>query len=320
MKKVIILSLALVFITTGCSLNLKTNKKINPDEAKEITTNFINNNLLKPGDKVVVGEVKEEDGLYKMQVILPGGQEITSYITKDGKKFFPEAMIIEEVEKQNQQAQANDSEVAAANVPKKEKPEVELFVMSHCPYGTQIEKGMLPVVKALGDKINFTVKFVDYAMHGEKEIDEQLRQVCIQENNETVFNNYLNCFLENGESEQCLKTANVDVKKMNTCVANYDKQYKIKETFNDKNKWTTSYPPFDVYKADNQKYGVQGSPTLVINGAKVSSGRDSASLLKTICAGFENQPEECSAQLPNITPAPGFGFSGSGTDAQAECG
>ena len=37
--------------------------------------------------------------------------------------------------------------------PKKEKPEVELFVMSHCPFGTQIEKGMLPVARLLGDKI-----------------------------------------------------------------------------------------------------------------------------------------------------------------------
>ena len=29
---------------------------------------------------------------------------------------------------------------------KLEKPIVEAFVMSHCPFGTQIEKGMLPVV------------------------------------------------------------------------------------------------------------------------------------------------------------------------------
>jgi len=48
--------------------------------------------------------------------------------------------------------------------------------MSYCPYGTQIEKGILPVINALGNKIKFSLKFVDYAMHGKKEIDENSRQ------------------------------------------------------------------------------------------------------------------------------------------------
>ena len=32
----------------------------------------------------------------------------------------------------------------------------------------------------LKDKIDFELKFVYYAMHGEEEIDEQLRQHCIE--------------------------------------------------------------------------------------------------------------------------------------------
>lgn len=314
MKKILFLSLVLVLVATGCSLNKNKKTVLTPDEIKTKVTEFINDNLIKPGDKVEIKEVTEEFGLYKIKVSLPGGQEITSYATKDGENFFPEAMNMKEVaEKDDNKDQASGSsdEVASTDVPKQAKPEVELFVMSHCPYGTQIEKGMLPVVNALGDKIKFSVKFVDYAMHGEKEVKEQLKQACIQDQGK--LNKYLGCFLESGDSgaDQCLKTAGVDTKKMNSCIADKDKQFKVTEIFKDKNKWESSFPPFNINKGDNEKYGVQGSPTLVINGKKVNSGRDSASLLEAVCAGFEAQPEECKAKLSSATPAPGFG---SGTD------
>mgnify|MGYP001602330453 FL=1 len=61
MKKIIILSLVLVFIATGCSLNLNRKKqvKLSSDEVKTKIAGFINENLLKPGDKVEIREVTE---------------------------------------------------------------------------------------------------------------------------------------------------------------------------------------------------------------------------------------------------------------------
>ncbi len=41
--------------------------------------------------------------------------------------------------------------------------------MSYCPYGTQAEKGILPVVALLGDKIDFKLRTVHYVLHGDKE-------------------------------------------------------------------------------------------------------------------------------------------------------
>lgn len=35
--------------------------------------------------------------------------------------------------------------------------------MSHFPYGTQIEKGMIPVMETLGNKADIGIKFVNYA-------------------------------------------------------------------------------------------------------------------------------------------------------------
>jgi hypothetical protein len=68
--------------------------------------------------------------------------------------------------------------------------------MSYCPFGTQAEKGILPVVNLLKDKIDFKVKFVNYAMHGKKEIDENNLQYCIQKEEPNKYNSYLTCFLK----------------------------------------------------------------------------------------------------------------------------
>jgi hypothetical protein len=56
---------------------------------------------------------------------------------------------------------------------------------------------------------------------------------------------------------------------------------------------------------------------LVINGETISSARDSASLLKTICSAFTTQPAECQAQLSSATPAAGFGTATDNSGAAA---
>lgn len=324
MKKTIVLLLALSFVLSGCGLPDLTKKKeknITPEEAGSRAAKFINENLMNQGNEVSVKEITEEGGLYKMTVSLPNGKEITSYMTKDGKKFFPEAMDVNDKKEATSDNASGDEQKNAATVKnKKDAPEVELFVMSHCPYGTQIEKGILPVLETLGSKIKFTLKFVDYAMHGEKELNEELNQYCIQKENPDKLIAYLKCFLKDENSSACVKKTGISAGALANCVAAADKEYKVKEKFNDKSTWAGgSYPPFDVYKEDNNKYGVQGSPTLVINGEEVQAGRDSASLLAAVCSGFNNQPEECKSQLSSAAPSPGFG-EGTSASSAGGCG
>ncbi len=161
------------------------------------------------------------------------GQNVTSYSTLDGKYFFATGldMVPEEEAVENDTVVADDTATGdsgsddtgtdASNSPtgevvsdsgddatgdaaasageeegpaKVEMPVVELFVMSHCPYGTQAVKGIIPAVEALGDKIDFTLRFVNYAMHAEKEVVEQTKQYCIQKDqNDTLFAS-MKCF------------------------------------------------------------------------------------------------------------------------------
>jgi len=207
-----------------------------------------------------------------------------------------------------------------ANVQKTDKPVVELYIMTYCPYGTQTQKGAIPVIKALGDKVDFDVKFVDYIMHGEKEITENTRQYCIQKEQDAKYVPYLECFLAAGDSASCLASTGIDTTKLSACMAQTDTQHKITELYNDKNTWAGGYyPQYPVHSTDNDKYGVQGSPTLVINGKQVSAGRSPSAILSAICNHFNVAPAECTLQLSTTTPSSGFGYAaGSATDAS--CG
>ena len=217
-------------------------------------------------------------------------QTIPVYVSKDGKYFVQGAVpIAEDVVSPTDNNQPTQQ---PANVPKSDKPKVELFVMTHCPYGTQAEKGMIPAIKALGTSADAKVRFVHYFMHGEKEELETYNQVCIREEQSAKYLDYLSCFLEDGDSARCIKKVGIDQAKLNNCLSN-DKK-KAKEYY-------------EVDKALSNQYGVQGSPTLVINGVEASSGRDSASFLAAICSAFNTPGTACSQQLSSASPSPGFG-------------
>jgi hypothetical protein len=211
-------------------------------------------------------------------------------------------------------------ETINANVPQTEIPSIELFVMSHCPYGTQIEKGILPVLELLGDKIDFELKFVNYAMHGKVELDEQLTQYCIQENEPQKLTSYLKCFLEEGESDPCLLSSEINTAVLDTCVKETDSEYEVTALYEDESTWKNGvYPQFNVHLEENESYRIKGSPMLVLNRVIVNSERDPNSLLATICSGFENQPEECTQKLSSDVPVPGFGYGTLEGSTEATC-
>lgn len=317
-KKHFIAGVVLILILAGAGgyyYKIKSTD-IGLENAKTKVLDFVNGNLLQPGTEAELVSAEKENGLYRVTIKV-GEQEVPTYLTYDGKKFFPQAMETEIAD-----ATADEKVAQAVEIPKTDKPTVELFVMSYCPYGTQMEKGILPVVSALGDKIDYSLKFVDYAMHGDKEIDENLRQYCIQKNQPTKLSTYLTCFLKkgNGTSDACLAASGISAASIKSCVAQTDAQFSIKKDAADKTKWNNGqYPPFNVDKEANVKYAVQGSPSLVINGVLAESGRDSAGILNVICGAFNNAPEACGTQLSATAPAPGFGEGEAETADAASC-
>jgi len=280
---------------------------------------FINEQLVAPGTAAKIKDIVKESGVYKVTVNV-SGQDLTAYISQDGKNFFPQAFPMDNASSTPANT-GNQAPPVNQEISKTDKPQVDLFVMSYCPYGLQMEKGILPAVQLLGSKINYSLKFVSYVMHGEKEVHENLRQYCVQQQGLAKLNSYLSCFVKQDNADACLSEAKVNTTALNSCISQTDTQFKITSTFNDQSLWNgAQYPPFNIYKDDNIKYGVSGSPTLVINGTAASAQRDPQSLLTLICSAFSSPPSECGQTLASAVPSAGFGEGTAAASSGANSG
>ncbi len=275
-----------------------TGNVISEDSAGDKILEFANSQ----GADIEIVKVNNQGSFYEILVSMQG-QEFPLYITKDGE-YMAQGLISLTG---NVVGNTPNQQQPPADIPKSDKPKVELFVMSFCPYGTQAEKGILPVVALLGDKIDFKIRTVHYTLHGEKEDLENNRQLCIrEEEGQDKLNKYLVCILDSdnpnapADVNVCEKEAGVNSANLQTCL----------DTKAD-----------DYFAADSELsegYGVKGSPTLVINGVQSNAGRSPASYLTGICAAFNNEPVECSETLSSASPSAGFGYN-EGTDTVAQC-
>ncbi|MFA5992460.1 MAG: hypothetical protein WC796_02005 [Candidatus Pacearchaeota archaeon] len=297
-----VVCLILIVVLVSDKIGLTGNVVNSADMEKKINV-FINTELL-PGGDVVVGNLTKESGLYVAQVTSQG-QTVPLYFTLDGKFISPGRPLYD----LSSVVDSNDTSTPSVpqNITKSDKPNVELFVMTHCPYGTQAEKGILPAISALaGSAADVKIRFVHYFMHGDQEEQETYTQICIREEQPTKFNAYLMCFLNASDSPGCLVSTGIDKAKLDDCVKSRAKSF------------------YAVDSELSKKYGVEGSPTLVVNGAQAEFyPRSPATALSIICSAFKTAPGVCtSANLSTANPSPGFGFdaqAGSAASAAASC-
>lgn len=313
MSTIVLVVLVVIVLVSGFTGS--TGKVVSESKASDNLLGFLNTQT---GGGV--SYVSSEDlGLLYEITVQYNGQDIPVYVTKDGKYYVQGISELSSSE-------TSESTENSQDIPKSDKPVIELFVMSYCPYGTQAEKGILPVLNLLGDKVDFELRFVYYAMHPSYgEVEENLREYCIQKEQEDKFNDYLECFLDEGDSDGCLVEVGIDTAKLDLCYAAADEEFSVTANLEDESSWLSGrYPLFDVDKELNEQYDIGGSPTLIINGEVVSSGRSPAAYLDTICQAFTegNVPEVCETELISDSYVSGFGWTtstGTTTDG-AQCG
>jgi protein-disulfide isomerase len=308
---------ALVYINQGKIEQLTSEEEAAAfQKIAEKAINYINENkdALTGGYDASLVSVEEEGDILKIRLKV-AEQEYDSYVTKDGKFLFPGGYNLEET-----QEGASAEEGTTPETQKRDAPDVKVFVMSYCPYGLQAQKMFLPVYDLLKDKAEMGVYFVDYIMHEKQEIDENLRQYCIQKEQKEKYYDYLMCFVVDDNSEECLSQANIDKTELAACISATDQEYNITGQYNDKSTWLNGYyPKFDVHADLNNKYGVQGSPTVVINDEIVNlSSRSPEKFKEAVCQAFNTPPSECNQTLSDAAFSPGFGLE-TGSSSGGQC-
>lgn len=242
------------------------------------------------------------------------GQKVEAYLSKDGKYLVPSIIPVNSV---TTTPTVDTNTPTTTEVPKTTKPVADFYVFSYCPYGTQMEKALVPVYNLMKNKADINIVFIG-AMHGEYEKTESLRQVCIQKNygKDKLFA-YLDKFLVNAAIGNCQGVDTCVNPLINTI---YSQTGISSTTINN----CMTKDAEALYNADVQKSsqnGVSGSPTTFINGVSSQVARSPAGILSAICSAFTDdaKPTECSTQLSSTSASAGFGSTGSSSSA-ASCG
>ncbi|MFA5644255.1 MAG: hypothetical protein WC928_01865 [Patescibacteria group bacterium] len=97
-KSFLVLAIFSLFFLSACSL--KKEKELSLEEAKVKAQQFVNDNFMDPSAPIEISSIVSDPqtGLYKFSIDLGGGELVDSYISKDGKMFFPQAYDIAELE------------------------------------------------------------------------------------------------------------------------------------------------------------------------------------------------------------------------------
>lgn len=157
--------------------------------------------------------------------------------------------------------------------------QVDLFVMSHCPYGTRAELNMKEVMANFDGQVKMNLYFIANengenfsSLHGQPEVDEDIRQMCIIDQASEKLIDYLSCVDEDISNvdtkwEQCATDAGINPTNVKDCVESGKGADLLRENI----------------KVANT-LGVSGSPGFLINNQVLAGGlRDSEQIKQMIC-------------------------------------
>lgn len=182
------------------------------------------------------------------------------------------------------------------------KPDLDFFVMSFCPYGNIAEEIIQEVYNTLGDSVDFKPHYIYYAnyqgggdtycmddaslycsMHGVMEAHQDIRETCVKEKYGLgawfEFAAKMNSDCSATNADTCYEGVATDL----GYDVNYIKSCEAENT--------------EVYAAEDARlmklFGAQGSPAIYLDGISYSGARDANSILAAVCADFDNAPAAC---------------------------
>ncbi|MEI7425058.1 MAG: hypothetical protein WCK10_02995, partial [Candidatus Staskawiczbacteria bacterium] len=189
----------------------KSSAQIGSDVVK-----YINDNQLAQTPATLVS-VSQESGLVKVKIKI-GENEFDSYATKDGKLLFPQAIDMKPEKAVEPASTTKEPTATPTTLQTTDNPELQAFVVARCPYGLQMQRAMADAVKnmpSLGQYMK--VRYMGSvsgntitSMHGDAEAQENLRQICIREEQPAKYWSYTACQMKTGDTTGCEASVGVD--------------------------------------------------------------------------------------------------------------
>lgn len=179
-------------------------------------------------------------------------------------------------------------------------PQIDLFVMSQCPFGVQAENNFKEVLDNFKGKLTFNLYFIASktdsgfsSLHGQPEVNEDIRQVCAIKNFPDKYYAYILCRNKNISDENwqsCATEAGIDTEVIDKCMTGVEGPQLLTE---------------NIKKAE--ELGIGGSPTFLINNQYKMTGALPADSLKELVCKANTGLEGCGNTLTQNSAAPSGG-------------
>ena len=313
---IVVLAVLLAFVKTGPGFSALKFWTSGDKKIAEKAIEYINNNNLASSEASLVS-YSRESGLIKIKIKI-GATEFDSYLTMDGKYLFPQVIEMEKTEiEETEESVPTVSVESCEDMSKTESPMLEAYVVSMCPYGLQIQRAMADAVNSASELANYIkVRYIGSvsgntitSMHGEEEATENLRQICIREEQPSKYWNYVSCQIKAGDSKGCETQTGIDSSTLSACLADSNRGVAYAKE------------DFDL----NSKYDITGSPTLMVADSRIYEssfgGRSSDAIKEIVCCASTTEPGFCSQTLNTSSAASSYSenYSGSGATTSASC-
>jgi 2-hydroxychromene-2-carboxylate isomerase len=170
--------------------------------------------------------------------------------------------------------------------------DVELYVMSQCPYGVMALDSMLPAVEKLDGAVNLKLDYIGQngpdgspkSMHGESEVAGDILHLCAgEEAGPKQQYQFIACLNKDWRSipknwEQCAGEAGIDPKVLGKCKDGEKGKQLLLASFE-----------------RASKAGAMGSPTIKVNGSPYKGGRKTEDFMRGFCAAIPDgkKPKAC---------------------------
>jgi protein-disulfide isomerase len=178
------------------------------------------------------------------------------------------------------------------------KGDLQLFIMSDCPYGRKAIEALYELNQKMGEDIDYDVHYIASeipsgfnSLHGQYEVEEDIRQLCVDEHNsKEVHLEYLYCRSVNGVNgvdwNACAQSSGVDIDAVEVCVDGEEGAQLLRE---------------DIKVANS--LGVSASPTWLAHNRYLFGGIDAVTVQQEICQDADL--ESCDAVVEsNSASAP----------------
>ncbi|MDD5162925.1 MAG: hypothetical protein PHD95_01825 [Candidatus ainarchaeum sp.] len=324
----------------------------NSSAVADKTIKYLNDNFFSAqGVEAKLSSVTEEFGMYNVAFDVYKGTEkqgsMSVYASKDGKEALVASQVLELDTPVTQPAQTGQ-QFSYEGVAKPDTPLLEAFIVSNCPFGLQMQRLLAPVATGLAQniKVRYLGSIVNgkiTSMHGDAEAQENLRQICIREEQSDKYWAYVAEYIKAGNVDSALSVAGIDKISLDSCMADPQKGLKYAQADFDRVTELTakfakdysvtqeiSFPsPAVVLNSETTlEFSSQGnyyspSEEFAYAAAKgvTYNARSAENVKNLLCDGFNTMPAACSAKLSEEQAATSFSeqYSG-GSSTGGSCG